>query len=259
MIINIIKSAFICFSMYTTIPMPQVKWAENSIKYVFYVLPICGLALGIFEHLLYMLSLYLNISSILYACLSTALIILFTGGIHLDGYIDTVDAIFCHGDIEKRKQVLSDAHVGAFAVIYSIIYIIILFGSFENMYSKGIVSYFLILPFIISRVFVIFLVILIRPISKKGLLYTLLPKGNKRGLFIYALLLVFIIIFFSYLLVDYKFAIILLLILIIISIILYRYFNKAFTGISGDLAGFSICLYEAMSILFYSVVGFLWI
>ena len=52
---------------------------------------------------------------------------------------------------------------------------------------------------------------------------------------------------------GYKFIIILLLILVIISIILIKYFNKVFGGISGDLAGFSICIYEISALLLYSI------
>jgi adenosylcobinamide-GDP ribazoletransferase len=239
--------------MYTTIPVPHIIWEEKNMKYIFYSLPLIGIILGLTEYLLYILSLYLGFSSVLYAALSVAVIVLLTGGIHLDGYADTIDAVFCHGDIEKRRQVLSDAHTGAFAVIYTILYFIVLFASFENMYDKNIPVFIFILVFTISRVLSLFLIALVPSSANKGLLYIFSSKENKKSLLIYAFSLSLVFVFLTYILISYKFMLILLLILVIISIILIKYFKKVFGGISGDLAGFSICIYEISALLFCSI------
>ena len=42
---------------------------------------------------------------------------LVTGGIHLDGYADTCDALASCGDTAKKLAILKDPHCGAFAVI----------------------------------------------------------------------------------------------------------------------------------------------
>ncbi len=151
---------------------------------------------------------------------------LLTGGIHLDGYADTIDAVFCHGDIEKRRQVLSDAHTGAFAVIYTILYFIVLFASFENMYDKNIPVFIFILVFTISRVLSLFLIALVPSSANKGLLYIFSSKENKKSLLIYAFSLSLVFVFLTYILISYKFMLILLLILVIISIILIKYFKR---------------------------------
>ena len=247
---SLLRSFLICLSMYTTIPVPHIIWEEKNMKYIFYSLPLIGI---ITEYLLYILSLYLGFSSVLYAALSVAVIVLLTGGIHLDGYADTIDAVFCHGDIEKRRQVLSDAHTGAFAVIYTILYFIVLFASFENMYDKNIPVFIFILVFTISRVLSLFLIALVPSSANKGLLYIFSSKENKKSLLIYAFSLSLVFVFLTYILISYKFMLILLLILVIISIILIKYFKKVFGGISGDLAGFSICIYEISALLFCSI------
>ena len=250
---SLLRSFLICLSMYTTIPVPHIIWEEKNMKYIFYSLPLIGIILGLTEYLLYILSLYLGFSSVLYAALSVAVIVLLTGGIHLDGYADTIDAVFCHGDIEKRRQVLSDAHTGAFAVIYTILYFIVLFASFENMYDKNIQVFIFILVFTISRVLSLFLIALVPSSANKGLLYIFSSKENKKSLLIYAFSLSLVFVFLTYILISYKFMLILLLILVIISIILIKYFKKVFGGISGDLAGFSICIYEISALLFCSI------
>ena len=43
--------------------------------------------------------------------------LLLTGGIHLDGYADTCDALSSYGDRTKKLEILKDPHCGAFAVI----------------------------------------------------------------------------------------------------------------------------------------------
>ncbi|HIZ90447.1 MAG TPA: adenosylcobinamide-GDP ribazoletransferase [Candidatus Mucispirillum faecigallinarum] len=250
---GVIKSFLICLSMYTTIPVPQISWDNKNMKYIFFMLPLIGIMLGLIEYLIYIFAVYFNISSILYAALSTAALILFTGGIHLDGYADTMDAVFCHGDIEKRRQVLSDAHTGAFAVIYTILYIILLFAGFENMFNKNLPVFIFILIFMISRLFVLYLIAFIPSSQNKGLLYIFSSKENKKLLLIYTFAVTFVLFFLTYILINYKFVIILLLILVIISIILIKYFKKVFGGISGDLAGFSICIYEISALLLFSI------
>ena len=44
-----------------------------------------------------------------------------TGGIHLDGYCDTVDALASHGTPARRQEILKDPHIGAFGVIRGIV------------------------------------------------------------------------------------------------------------------------------------------
>lgn len=250
---SFLKSFLICISMYSVIPVPQVKWDDKNMKYIFYFLAVIGILLGLMEYLIYQISLYLGFSGVLYAALSTAAIILFTGGIHMDGYADTIDAIFCHGDMEKRRQVLSDAHTGAFAVIYTIIYFLMLFAGFENMFAENLHVFIFVFIFAVSRILSLFLIAVVPSSSKSGLLYVFSSKENKKSLLIYAFILLSVLIFSACIFLGCKTVLILLLILILISIILIRYFSKVFGGLSGDLAGFSICIYEVITLLFFSI------
>ena len=47
----------------------------------------------------------------------TLIPVLITGGIHLDGYSDTWDALASHASQKKKQEILKDPHVGSFAVI----------------------------------------------------------------------------------------------------------------------------------------------
>ena len=49
--------------------------------------------------------------------LTIAIPLLITGGFHVDGFMDTEDALNSYGTMEKKLEILKDSHIGAFAVI----------------------------------------------------------------------------------------------------------------------------------------------
>jgi adenosylcobinamide-GDP ribazoletransferase len=51
------------------------------------------------------------------AAFLVALIILITGALHIDGLMDTCDALFAPVPAERRLEILWDSHVGSFAVV----------------------------------------------------------------------------------------------------------------------------------------------
>lgn len=251
---SLLRSFLICVSMYSIIPVPNIAWQEKDMKYIFYMLVFLGILLGLGEYGIYVTAEHFQISSVLYAALSTALIVLFTGGIHFDGYADTIDAIFCHGNQEKRQQVLKDSNSGAFAIIYTITYFMIMFAAFENMY-KSVEIFMLIYTFTLSRIFVLYIIAYTKSATEKGLLYTFSKVENKKALLIYAYLVTIFSFILLYFLAGLTSSLMILLILVIISIILNKYFIKVFGGLSGDLAGFSICIYEVCLLLYFSMFG----
>ena len=48
--------------------------------------------------------------------------VLVTGGIHLDGFLDTADALSSWQPWEKKLEILKDSHAGAFAIIMGCAY-----------------------------------------------------------------------------------------------------------------------------------------
>lgn len=256
---NIIKSFIICLSMYSTIPMVNISWEEKSMKYIFFFLPVIGVILGLLEFLVLLMCDYFQVSSILYAGLSTALIILFTGGIHMDGYIDTIDALSSHGDSKKRQEILKDPHTGAFAIIYTVVYFILIFSTFENLY-ESISLPLLIIIFSLSRIFVLFLIANTKSAYNTGLLFTFSKNKNGKILSFYGLILLLLLSIFIFYYFHIYYLVMVMVLLIISSIILSFYFNKKFGGLSGDLAGFSVCIYELIILLASSIFGVsLWI
>ena len=112
-----LHSFFAAFSMFSALPMPQVPWEKDKIRYMLVCLPFVGVVIGGTEYLWLLICGWLSIPGILRAAGFTLIPILLTGGIHLDGFMDTVDALKSHAAPEKKRTILKDPHAGAFAVI----------------------------------------------------------------------------------------------------------------------------------------------
>ena len=114
---RVIRSLFIAFSTYSRIPVPQVEWSEENRKYSMCFFPLIGTVIGLLLWGWLWLCDALSISPMLRGALGALLPIFVTGGIHMDGFMDTSDAMASWQSRERRLEILKDSHVGAFAVL----------------------------------------------------------------------------------------------------------------------------------------------
>ncbi len=134
------SSMIIAFSTYSRLPMPHTDWNEKSMRYSMCFFPVIGAVIGGLQiALIYILANVLHVGSGLSSALIVALPLIVTGGIHFDGYLDTMDAKSSYKDRNEKLAILKDPHVGAFAVIYGILYIILLYGLIQELY-RGYIS-----------------------------------------------------------------------------------------------------------------------
>ena len=125
---NFIYSLFAAFSMFSALPAPQVPWEKEKIRYMLVCLPLVGVVIGTAEYIWLLFSGWLSLQSILARIGFTLIPVLLTGGIHLDGFMDTVDALKSHAAPEKKRAILKDPHAGAFAIIGLVSYMLAYFG-----------------------------------------------------------------------------------------------------------------------------------
>ena len=114
---DIFRSVAMAFSMFSSIPTPRVEWKDSNMKYMLCALPLVGAVIGAVMALWYCLCDALAVGRILYAAGMVLIPLFVSGGIHLDGFCDTVDALASHAPAEKKRQILKDSHAGAFAAI----------------------------------------------------------------------------------------------------------------------------------------------
>lgn len=114
---RVIRSLFIAFSTYSRIPVPQVEWSEENRKYSMCFFPLIGAVIGLLLWGWLWLCDALSIGPVLKGAAGVLLPIFVTGGIHMDGFMDTSDALASWQPKERRLEILKDSHVGAFAVL----------------------------------------------------------------------------------------------------------------------------------------------
>ncbi|EAZ94138.1 adenosylcobinamide-GDP ribazoletransferase [Crocosphaera chwakensis] len=121
-LINFFTSFLGAITFYTIIPLPN-QWTK-SFQSIARWSPIIGLGIGgllsIIDRLLNLIGFPITVSSALIISLG----IYITGGLHLDGVLDSADGLAVT-DPEKRIEVMSDSVTGAFGVMAGIIVILL--------------------------------------------------------------------------------------------------------------------------------------
>ena len=104
-------------SMFCRIPWPFNIWDEEARGKMLLFLPVVGLEIGAIWALGWYVCDYFALEPMVRGLILCVIPFLLTGFIHLDGYMDVTDAVGSCRDLEKRRAILKDSHVGAFAVI----------------------------------------------------------------------------------------------------------------------------------------------
>lgn len=114
---SIINSFFIALSMYSRIPVPRVEWEKENMRYAMCFFPMIGVVIGAVMYLAGWLLDKTSEGGLFRGVVFTLIPIIITGGIHMDGFMDTMDALGSWGDREKKLEILKDSHAGAFAIL----------------------------------------------------------------------------------------------------------------------------------------------
>ena len=114
---SIINSFFIVLSMYSRIPVPRVDWEKENMRYAMCFFPMIGVVIGAVMYLAGWLLDKTSVGGLFRGVVFTLIPIIITGGIHMDGFMDTMDALGSWGDREKKLEILKDSHAGAFAIL----------------------------------------------------------------------------------------------------------------------------------------------
>ena len=127
-----LRAFFIAAAMYSRLPVPNVRWDEESKEAVLFLFPLLGV---IEAGLIYLLAgLLLRVSA--GAPLSAAPL-LFTGGIHFDGFLDTADALGSWKGKEEKLAILKDVHAGSAAVLQGGLMLLAGFAAWLSLLESG--------------------------------------------------------------------------------------------------------------------------
>lgn len=128
-----LRSMAIAFSTYSRIPMPQMDWNEKNAALSMAFLPAIGVVIGLLLYGWQQLASWLQLQPLLFAAVATAIPLMISGGIHLDGFCDTADALSSHQPRERKLEILKDAHIGAFGVMVCLLYLFLWAGCMAQL------------------------------------------------------------------------------------------------------------------------------
>lgn len=238
---NILGSFIIACSMYSKIPMPQIAWTRERMRYVMCFFPLVGAAQALllygFARIAWGLELWM-----FYYVGGTVLPILVNGGIHMDGLLDVLDARASYGDREKKLEILKDPHAGAFAIIGCGVYLMLYLALFAELPAAYVPA--LGVVYILTRALSGLSVVWFPKAKSSGLAASFSDGAQKRTVVIsmvFYLLAAFGFLFWNYGILT-GFACMAAVCLIYGHY--YRMSQKEFGGITGDLAGYFLQLCE---------------
>ena len=238
-----IQSMIVAFSMYSKIPMPKITWTRKNMKYALCFFPLVGAAVALVLMSVLWVCEKAEFGTVFTAVAATLVPVLVTGGIHLDGYLDTVDALSSYGDKEKKLEILKDSNSGAFAIIYGLVYFMENIAVWTEIQKE--VLPFVSISFVISRT-LSGLSIATFPLAKDtGLAATFQDGAEKRTVKIVLLTLLFLEAGVCLYLHPLYGGVVLVLSLVSFGIH-YDLCQRKFGGITGDLAGFFLQICELM-------------
>ena len=134
---KLLKAMVIAFSIYSKIPVPQFEWKEEDMEYMMCFFPWIGGVIGLFFFGWAVLCEKFAVGNVCYALIGAAIPLMISGGFHVDGYMDTMDAFHSYQSREKKLEILKDSHMcvcgdHAGSLLYDRYR-----SNFRNTYPKG--------------------------------------------------------------------------------------------------------------------------
>lgn len=247
----ILKSLASAFLMYSRIPVPQVEWKEENRRYALCFFPLVGAVISAFFWLWQYVCAVLDIGVLFKSAVSVLLPLIVTGGIHMDGFCDVIDAKSSYADKAKKLEIMSDPHVGSFAVMRLCMYFLLQTALFSELTADSLII--IACGYVLSRSLSGIAAVTFRSAKSEGALQNFSKPAHKK-----ITLSVLIVITAAM-----AAAILLQSIIIggfavigaVLSFVYYRVSAyKNFGGITGDTAGWFLQICE-ISVLLFTVIG----
>lgn len=249
---KVINSAIASFAMFSRIPMPRCDWDKDNIRYMLVFLPFVGAVIGAVSYLWAYIGGTFWDGRILESMILFLIPFVLTGGIHLDGFLDTTDALSSWKSKEERVEILKDVHVGAFAVIRGVVWLMFMFAVYTSVAKKTVLWPFLGLVFVMSRNLNALSILTFPKAKETGTVNTWQKDADPKCKGI--LVAIFIVTAVIAVVIHPLYGTVLT---VSVLAVFYWYYKKAmkyFGGMTGDLAGYFVCVCEATVLFVLAVV-----
>lgn len=236
-----LESLIVAFSMYSKIPVPQIEWKKENMRFALCYFPLVGAVTGLIVWLWSLISGYLGVGTVLSTAVFVLIPVAVSGGIHLDGLLDTADALSSWQTRERRLEILKDSHAGAFAIIVCCSYFLAAFAVWSEA-DAGSVQ-ILTLGFVLSRALSGFGICTFPCAKNTGLAATFANAADRKKARV-CLLLEAAACMAAMIWLDWRRGIAAAAAAVIVCVLCRRMALKKFGGITGDIQGFFLQVCE---------------
>ncbi len=215
----------------TIIPLPkQPEVSSEELGRSIGYFPLVGIIIGlILVGLNWLLSLLLP-PAVVNALLITGLVVI-SGALHLDGFVDTCDGIAGHKTPEERWQVMHDSRAGAFGIVGVVLLLLVKYISLNNIPEPLMMVTLLLMP-VLSRWAMVYAVSAYPYARPTGL-----GKVFKQGASWPRLVLATLIALAVAISLTRLAGLAIMLAIWVIIIVMAAYLKRKFSGLTGDTYG----------------------
>ena len=236
-----------CQSMLCAIPFPARLWDEKARSKMLLFLPLVGLEIGAVWAALAWVCSALELPDTVRGILLCACPFLLTGFIHLDGFMDVTDALGSWRELERRREILKDSHVGSFAVIGIVLLSLCQFALFSAVPETADHRILIFIP-AVSRCCSALAVTGLKPMSTSQYADRMKPKSHMVALAV--ILGIFLAAGFLF---CGKYGIALIGCLAGYGLALRRAY-QSLDGMNGDISGYALTLGELCAVAVYALI-----
>lgn len=246
---TVLRSIVMAFSMFSTIRMPRIEWSEKSMRFMLAAFPLVGVVIGLLLWGWMALCAFFSLDRMIMGLGVMGIPLIITGGIHIDGLSDTIDALASHAEPERKRAILKDSHIGAFAGIGIAAYLIAYYAFACQLQYESSVAY------VFSTACICLVPVLSRTLSGivsiafpgsggEGLLKTFRDSASKRAALVVLAVLLAALLVYAFLCISWVMGLGLVIVAVVASVYLYVMSRRQFGGMSGDLSGFYLQVLE---------------
>lgn len=251
-ILRAIITAFACFS---TIPMPKIAWDDTNMRYMMAAFPLVGVVIGACYLLWAQLGVALDFGPLLMGVGYALIPVAASGGIHLDGLVDVIDAQSSHASPERKREILKDPHVGAFAIVGMCSYLMA-YAALAAELDTGQIATLACVP-VISRCLSGLATVTFKTSKSEGMLASEQASADARMVRI-LLALTWLAATGALLTTAPAVGMLATLTSIMVLLMVWRLAMTQFGGMSGDLAGYLLEMVELVMLVSIVLAGKVW-
>jgi len=245
------RGIFLALQFFTVIPInKELEMDRKSVTAMFATLPWIGVLTGIFTSSVWF---FFDASPLFLAFTIVLIGIIVSGGLHLDGFVDTSDAFFSYQHIDKRHEILADPRIGAFgamALLFFIVGKILLLA--EIISHNGMRWEWLVVLPILARAGMVYYFIITPAARDKGLAAFFKNRFDHQLLRITTLLSIVVSAGFIIVVAGNISVAVSSLVALFICANAYKYWTKKhFGGVTGDVSGAFV---EGMEVVLWLVI-----